>query len=60
MAACTRFVRRVTNAFMVNKGHDSVTMQNLKIVSATPGKIRATLKVEQHNGERGWICHPCT
>lgn len=52
MAATTQFVRRVTNAFMRNQGHDSVTMQNLKILSATPGKVRATMQIEQHNVNR--------
>ena len=50
MAAGTKFVQRVTNAFMQNRGHDSVTMQNLKIIKAKPGMVWASMKIEQHNG----------
>ncbi|KAE8221656.1 hypothetical protein CF319_g5016 [Tilletia indica] len=57
MAACTRFVRRVANAFMVNKGHDSVTLDGLRIVAATPGKVEAMLKIQQHNLNRLQTLH---
>ncbi|KDN51416.1 Thioesterase/thiol ester dehydrase-isomerase [Tilletiaria anomala UBC 951] len=57
MAASTKFVRRVTQAFMRNQGHDSVTMQNLVIKHATPGKVKASLKVEQHNVNRLGTVH---
>ncbi|KAL9936867.1 hypothetical protein V8E36_004102 [Tilletia maclaganii] len=62
MAACTRFVQRVANAFIQQKGHDSVTLTGLKIVKAVPGRVEAVLTIQQHNLNRlqslhgGLIC----
>lgn len=47
MSASTKFVQRVANAFRVNAGHDSVTIQDLRVLRAIPGKVEAVLPVQQ-------------
>ncbi|KAK0563230.1 hypothetical protein OC861_004912 [Tilletia horrida] len=42
---------------MRNKGHDSVTLDGLKVVKAVPGRVEATLKIQQHNVNRLQTLH---
>ncbi|CAD6890114.1 unnamed protein product [Tilletia laevis] len=49
MVACIRFVRRVANAF--------VTLDGLRIIRATPGKVEAVLSIQQHNLNRLQTLH---
>ncbi|KAL1743168.1 hypothetical protein HDZ31DRAFT_41586 [Schizophyllum fasciatum] len=51
MAACLRFTRRVWKSFIDNKGHDAQCFPNLSIVSAKPGEVITSLKIEQYNRE---------
>ncbi|KAI0696001.1 Thioesterase/thiol ester dehydrase-isomerase [Cytidiella melzeri] len=57
MAACMRFTRRVWKSFVDNKGHDQQCIPNLKILSATPGTLEASLKIEPYNLNRVGTVH---
>ncbi|TRM64042.1 HotDog domain-containing protein [Schizophyllum amplum] len=52
MAACLRYTRRVWKSFIDNKGHDAQCFPNLNIVSAKPGEVVTSLKVEKYNLNR--------
>jgi len=52
MAASTKFVQHVWKAFLENKGHDYQCFPNMKIVSARPGYVRASYKIEPYNVNR--------
>ncbi|KAJ7212098.1 HotDog domain-containing protein [Mycena pura] len=57
MAACMRFTRRVWKGFLDNKGHDTQCFPNLQLLSASPGVITASLKVEPYNLNRVGVLH---
>ncbi|KAK0529962.1 hypothetical protein OC834_003479 [Tilletia horrida] len=42
---------------MVNKGHDSVTLDGLSIVRAVPGRVEGVLTIQQHNVNRLQTLH---
>ncbi|KAI4525237.1 hypothetical protein K525DRAFT_261656 [Schizophyllum commune Loenen D] len=67
MAACLRFTRRVMNLCLSfystlnnysqlnSPGHDAQCFPNLSIVSAKPGEVVTSLKIEQYNLHGGLI-----
>ncbi|KAJ7095851.1 HotDog domain-containing protein [Mycena belliarum] len=57
MAACMRFTRRVWKSFLSNNGHDTQCFPNLKIHSASPGTVTASLKIEPYNLNRVGVLH---
>ncbi|KAF7299546.1 Glycosyltransferase family 57 protein [Mycena chlorophos] len=56
MAACLRFTTRseepVWKSFLETKGHDATCFPNLKLLSAKPGVVTASLKIEPYNVNR--------
>ncbi|KZV73761.1 Thioesterase/thiol ester dehydrase-isomerase [Peniophora sp. CONT] len=57
MAACMRFTRRVWKSFLDNGGHDATCFPNLNLLSAKPGRIEASLKIEPYNVNRVGTVH---
>ncbi|THH29113.1 hypothetical protein EUX98_g5077 [Antrodiella citrinella] len=57
MAACMRFTRRVWKSFVDNKGHDQNCIPNLSILSAKPGILEASLKIESSHINRVGTVH---
>ncbi|KAI0346048.1 Thioesterase/thiol ester dehydrase-isomerase [Trametopsis cervina] len=57
MAACLRFTKRVWKSFVDNKGHDQQCFPNLRILSAKPGTLEASLKIEPYNLNRVGTVH---
>ncbi|KAJ7069713.1 HotDog domain-containing protein [Mycena amicta] len=57
MAACLRFTARVWRSFLEHKGHDALCFPNLKLVSAVPGRVTASLKIEPYNLNRVGTVH---
>ncbi|KIJ54799.1 hypothetical protein M422DRAFT_200715 [Sphaerobolus stellatus SS14] len=57
MSACLRFTRRVWKSFLDNKGHDATCFPQLKIESAVPGTVHASLKIEDYNLNRVRTVH---
>ncbi|PFH54069.1 hypothetical protein AMATHDRAFT_136450 [Amanita thiersii Skay4041] len=57
MAACLRFTRRVWKSFLDNKGHDTQCFPNLVVHEASPGVVRASLKIEPYNLNRVGVPH---
>ncbi|KAF7298941.1 Glycosyltransferase family 57 protein [Mycena indigotica] len=47
-----RFTARVWKSFLENKGHDAQCFPNLKLISAKPGVVTASLQVEPYNVNR--------
>ncbi|KAM0752786.1 Thioesterase/thiol ester dehydrase-isomerase [Meredithblackwellia eburnea MCA 4105] len=52
MTESTKFVQRVWQAFVTNKGHDANSFGHLKILSARPGVVRASMLVKEHQANR--------
>lgn len=52
MSASTAFTKRVWQAFLSNKGHDANAFGHLKVLSAVPGVVRASMEVQPHQVNR--------
>ncbi|KAH8104766.1 Thioesterase/thiol ester dehydrase-isomerase [Cristinia sonorae] len=57
MSACLRFTRRVWKSFVDNKGHDQNCIPNLSILTAKPGLVEASLKIEPSHLNRVGTVH---
>ncbi|KAH8913397.1 Thioesterase/thiol ester dehydrase-isomerase, partial [Atractiella rhizophila] len=57
MTASTKFVRQVWASFLKTNGHDATCFPNLQIISAKPGYVKASLKVEPYNVNRLGTLH---
>lgn len=51
-SACLRFVQRICSGFQAAKGHDSVTIPQLHIHRAVPGRINGTFQIASTNLNR--------
>lgn len=56
-SACLRFVQRICRGFQTNSGHDSVTIPQLHIHRALPGRISGTFQIGSHNLNRLGTLH---
>ncbi|SNX86963.1 related to Putative esterase C31F10.02 [Melanopsichium pennsylvanicum] len=56
-SACLQFVQRICRGFQTSSGHDSVTIPQLSIISAYPGRISATFTIGHHNLNRLGTLH---
>lgn len=52
MTACTAFTQKVWQAFLSNAGHDANAFGHLRVLSATPGQVRASMDVRPHQVNR--------
>ncbi|PWY98007.1 hypothetical protein BCV70DRAFT_221081 [Testicularia cyperi] len=50
--ACLAFVRRICGEFQVGSGHDSVVLPQLRVESARPGQITASMVISRTNLNR--------
>ncbi|KAJ1039923.1 hypothetical protein NDA14_005572 [Ustilago hordei] len=56
-SACLRFVQRICRGFQSFSGHDSVTIHQLQINKATPGRISGSFQIGPHNLNRLGTLH---
>ena len=56
-SACLRFVQRICRGFQTSSGHDSLTIPQLSILHATPGRIHASFTIGRHNLNRLGTLH---
>lgn len=52
MSACTAFTKKVWQAFIANAGHDANSFGHMKVLSATPGRVLASMEVQKHQVNR--------
>lgn len=56
-SACLRFVQRICRGFQTASGHDAVTIPQLHIHRAIPGRIQGTFTIGSHNLNRLGTLH---
>ncbi|KAK4057076.1 hypothetical protein OIO90_001976 [Microbotryomycetes sp. JL221] len=50
MSACKSFVSKVWKSFVDTKGHDYTSFGHLNVIDATPGVVKASMVVKDHQG----------
>ncbi|KAM0790689.1 hypothetical protein ACM66B_004547 [Microbotryomycetes sp. NB124-2] len=52
MSACKSFVNKVWESFRAQRGHDFTSFGHLKVLDATPGVVKASMVVKDHQVNR--------
>ncbi|KAK4052388.1 hypothetical protein OIV83_002190 [Microbotryomycetes sp. JL201] len=52
MSACRSFVSKVWESFRATRGHDFTSFGHLKVLDATPGVVKASMVVKDHQVNR--------